>query len=397
MYSGKKIVFGVSGGIAIYKALDVISKLKKMNFEIDVIMTKHAQEFISPMTFQAMSGRMVASDMFNQWQSTSIEHIALAKKADVFCIVPATANIIGKIANGIADDMLTTTVLATEAPILIAPAMNSKMYENTIVQENMDKLKGLGMHFISPDDGRLACGDIGVGKLATPDDIVEAIIDIIDRKDELLGKNVLVTAGPTLERIDPVRFISNNSTGKMGYAIAKMAHRYGANVKLVSGPVNIDSPYGVSVEFIETSQEMYDKVMENFEWAEIIIKSAAVLDYKPKNFETEKIKKVDGDLSIAFGRTKDILFELGKIKGNKLLIGFAAETNNVVDNAKEKLIRKNADMIVANDVSNKAIGFKSDQNEVYFVMGEDYVEKIDIASKEEIAKEIIKKIVSMLK
>ena len=397
MYKGKNVVLGVTGGIAIYKALDVISRLKKLNFEVDVIMTKNAQEFIKPMTFQSMSGRPVVHNMFNEYINADIEHIQLAKKADIFCVIPATANIIGKIANGIADDMLSTTIMATEAPILIAPAMNSKMYENVIVQENMDKLKGLGMSFINPSAGRLACGDVGFGKLAEPELIVEAILEIVEKKELLQGKNVLVTAGPTLERIDPVRYISNNSSGKMGYAIAKIARRYGANVTLISGPVELSSPFGVNVEHVETAQEMYEEVMDYFEWADVIVKSAAVLDYKPKQFANEKIKKTAAGLNIEFERTKDILFELGKIKGDKLLIGFAAETNDVLENAKDKLIRKNADLIVANDVSNPVIGFKSDKNEVYLVMKDNQIEKIDIRSKEEIAKEIIKRIVSMLK
>lgn len=396
MYKGKNIVIGTSGGIAIYKTLDVISKLKKLDFEIDVIMTKNAQEFIKPLTFQAMTNRPVIGDMFDDVPHWDIEHIALAKKADVFCIIPATANVIGKIANGIADDMLTTTIMATEAPILIAPAMNTKMYMNPLVQANMIKLEKLGMKFINPGEGRLACGDVGTGKLATPDEIVSAIIQLIEKKETLKGRNILITAGPTLERIDPVRYISNNSSGKMGYALAKIARDYGANVKLVSGPVKLAEPFGVEVLHVETSQEMYDSVMGHFEWSDVIIKAAAVLDYKPKTFVTEKIKKSDKDLSIEFDRTKDILFELGKIKGDKLLVGFAAETNEVLEYAKGKLIQKNADLIVANDVSNPEIGFKSDSNEVYLVFADKEPEKISLRSKDEIAKEIMNTIVSML-
>ncbi|MEA3424110.1 MAG: bifunctional phosphopantothenoylcysteine decarboxylase/phosphopantothenate--cysteine ligase CoaBC, partial [Bacillota bacterium] len=257
--------------------------------------------------------------------------------------------------------------------------------------------RGMGMSFIDPSAGRLACGDEGFGKLADPEMIVETILEIVEKEVLLQDKNILITAGPTLERIDPVRYISNNSSGKMGYAIAKMARRYGANVMLISGPVELSPPFGVNVEHVETSQEMYEKVMDYFEWADVIVKSAAVLDYKPKQFANEKIKKTEAGLNIEFERTKDILFELGKIKGDKLLVGFAAETNEVLENAKDKLIRKNADLIVANDVSNPVIGFKSDKNEVYLVMKENQIEKIDIRSKEEIAKEIIKRIVDMLK
>jgi len=397
MYKNKKIVIGVTGGIAIYKTLDVISRLRKLDFEIDVIMTKHAQKFITPLTFQSMINRPVIKDMFDESTQWDIEHIALAKKADLFCIIPASANIIGKIANGIADDMLSTTIMATEAPILIAPAMNSKMYENIIVQENMYKLKSLGMNFVDPGNGRLACGDEGIGKLASVDEIVDAILKIIEKKNLLNGKNILITAGPTVEKIDPVRFISNNSSGKMGYSLAKAAQYYGANVKLVSGPVKLDHPYGVVVYGVETSEEMYNKVMEHFEWADIIIKAAAVLDYKPKHFVNEKIKKTDSGLNIEFERTTDILYELGKIKGNKFLIGFAAETSNVIENAVEKLKRKNADLIVANDVSNKEIGFKSDENEVYLIFKDKKYRKIEKMKKDEIASEILKTIIGMIK
>jgi phosphopantothenoylcysteine decarboxylase/phosphopantothenate--cysteine ligase len=397
MYKGKNIVIGVSGGIAIYKTLDVISQLKKLNFEIDVIMTNHAQEFVKPLAFQSLTGRPVSKTMFDEVVNWDIEHIALAKKADVFCVIPATANVIGKIAGGIADDMLTTTVMATEAPVLIAPAMNSKMFENPIVQENIAKLKNHGMLFVEPGCGRLACGDIGMGKLADAETIVEQILKMVEKKELLNGKKVLITAGPTLERIDPVRYISNNSSGKMGYSLAKMAEHYGAEVRLVSGPVSLSEPYGVNVEHVETSEEMFQAVMKSAEWADVIIKSAAVLDYKPKNFAEQKIKKSDEDLVIGFDRTKDILFELGKIKKDQLLIGFAAETNDVLENAKEKLIRKNADLIVANDVSNPNIGFKSDMNEVYLITREADPVKIDCRTKDEIAKEIIKKIVVMIK
>jgi phosphopantothenoylcysteine decarboxylase/phosphopantothenate--cysteine ligase len=397
MYKDKNLVIGVTGGIAIYKTLDVISALRKLDFNIDVIMTKHAQEFIRPLTFSSMTNRPVVTDMFAEVENCDIEHIALAKKADLFCIIPATANVIGKIANGIADDMLTTTIMATKAPILIAPAMNSKMYENPIVQENMEKLRRMGMHFIDPAAGRLACGDEGFGKLASPEDIVEKILTLIEKRNLLEGKKILISAGPTLERIDPVRFISNHSSGKMGYALAKSAYSHGAEVRLISGPVKLSEPIGTEVTHVETSEEMYDAIMANAQWADVIIKSAAVMDYKPLTFEKQKIKKTEGLLKIDFDRTKDILYELGKIKKEQLLVGFAAETENVIENAKEKLIRKNADMIVANDVSNPEIGFKSDMNEVYLVTKDQKIEKISISSKDEIADKIIKKVIDMIK
>ncbi len=397
MYKGKNIVIGVTGGIAIYKTLDLISRLKKLDFEIDVIMTSHAQAFVKPLAFQSITGRPVSKDMFDEVVNWDIEHIELAKKADVFCIIPATANVIGKIAGGIADDMLTTTVMATEAPVLIAPAMNTKMFENPIVQENITKLRNLGMQIVEPSCGRLACGDIGLGKLADVETLLEQILKVSDRQAIPIGRKVYITPGPTPERIDPVRYISNNSSGKMGYSLAKMAEHYGAEVRLVSGTVNLSEPYGVSVEHVETSEEMFQAVMKSAEWADIIIKAAAVLDYKPKNFVEQKIKKSNEDLVIGFDRTKDILFELGKIKKNQLLVGFAAETNHVLENAREKLIKKNADLIVANDVSNPAIGFKSDMNEVYLVTREAEPVKIDCTTKDEIAKEIIIKIVGMIK
>lgn len=397
MKKGKNIVIGVTGGIAIYKTLDVISQLKKLDYEIDVIMTAHAQEFVKPLTFQSLSGRPVATGLFEEIGNFEIEHISLAKKADLFCIIPATANVIGKLACGIADDMLTTTALATEAPVLIAPAMNSKMYENPVVQENMERLKSRGMQFVDPASGRLACGDEGVGKLASPDDLVEAINALCRKQEILAGKRFLITAGPTLERIDPVRYITNNSSGKMGYALAKMAEHFGATVHLVSGPVNLSAPYGVTVEHVETAEEMYEAVMRKAGEADVIIKSAAVLDYKPKAFASEKIKKTDEDLQLTFDRTRDILYELGQIKDTQLLVGFAAETSRVLESAQEKLRKKNADLIVANDVSNPEIGFKSDQNEVFLVTASEEPVKIGFRSKDEIAKEIIQKIVSMLK
>ncbi|MBF8982364.1 bifunctional phosphopantothenoylcysteine decarboxylase/phosphopantothenate--cysteine ligase CoaBC [Lutibacter sp. B2] len=368
MLSGKNVVLGVSGGIAVYKACDIVSRLKKVNANVNVIMTKSASEFVSPLTFQSLSQNHVVSDMFEEPKTWDIEHIALAQKADIFVIAPATANIIGKMANGIADDMLSTTVIATKAPVLIAPAMNTNMYQNKIVQMNIEKLKNLDYKFVAPESGRLACGDIGEGKLATPETIVEAIKAVLIKNKDLEGQRILITAGPTREAIDPVRFITNHSTGKMGYAIAKTAIERGADVTLISGPVNIQKPAGLK-KFIavQSAAEMFHAVMENIDENNIIIKSAAVADYKPKHQSDKKIKKTDDDLSIELERNKDILKEIGKAKGDKTLIGFAAETNDLIKNAKAKITKKNLDFIVLNDITQKGAGFGTDSNIVKII------------------------------
>ncbi|MCT4595910.1 MAG: bifunctional phosphopantothenoylcysteine decarboxylase/phosphopantothenate--cysteine ligase CoaBC [Anaeromicrobium sp.] len=360
----KNIVLGVTGGIAVYKACDIVSRLKKKGYNVDVIMTKSATEFVTPLTFRSLSQNYVVTDMFHEPKSWDIEHIALAKKADLFLLAPATANIIGKMANGIADDMLSTTIMATRAKILIAPAMNTNMYENVVVQENMEKLKRLGYDFVDPAEGRLACGDLGKGKLADPEVIVNEAIKLLEEKQDLKGKNILITAGPTREPIDPVRYITNHSSGKMGYAIAQRAAKRGANVVLISGPTNLDKPKGVEFISIETADHMYKEVTSRFNWANIIIKSAAVADYRPKDVSHRKIKKSNDELAIALERNHDILKELGRLNrdNNKILIGFAAETNDLVDNAKSKLNKKNVDMIVANDLTKKGAGFEKDTN-----------------------------------
>lgn len=394
MENKKTVVLGVTGGIAVYKALDIVSRLKKKNIDVHVIMTKSAQEFVTELSFRSLSLNPVTIDMFDKPSSFDVEHIALAKKADVFVIAPATANIIGKIANGIADDMLSTTVMATKAPVIIAPAMNTGMYENPIVQKNISLLKDYGYHFIEPISGRLACGDTGKGKLESPEAIVEYIEMILQSKKDLKGKNVLVTAGPTREDVDPVRFITNKSSGKMGYAVAKAARDRGANVTLVTGPTSIDPPRYINVIRAYSSNDMYDAVMKNVDLADIIIKSAAVSDYSPLESSPIKIKKSDDNMALSLKKNKDILLELGKVKGDKILVGFAAETNNVVENARIKLEKKNLDMIVANDVLSKDAGFDVDTNKISILTKDDFIE-YNVLTKYEVANNILDKILEI--
>lgn len=395
---GKNIIVGVSGGIAAYKACDVVSKLKKQGFEIDVIMTKNAQKFVSPLTFQTLSNRKVVTDMFERPSDWNVEHIELAKKADVFVIVPATANIIGKIANGIADDMLTTTIMATEAKKVIVPAMNTKMYYNPIVQENIMKLKRYGYYFIEPVSGLLACGDTGKGKMEEPGVIVEELYLIANQTQEMAGCKVTVTAGATMEDIDPVRYLTNRSTGKMGYAIAEQAVLKGATVVLISGKTNLTPPRGLS-KFIEirSAQEMYQEVKREMVDTDILIKAAAVADFTPKVTAENKIKKQDDDLIIDLKRTKDIAFEMGKVKkSNQVIVGFAAETESVLEHAVQKLKKKNLDFIVSNDLTKSGAGFGTDTNIVSFLLPNGEIERYDLMQKKEVADNILKKAYTIL-
>lgn len=389
----KNIVVGVSGGIAAYKACDVVSKLKKQGFEIDVIMTKNAQEFVSPLTFQTLSNQTVVTDMFETPSNWNVEHIELAKKADVFVIVPATANIIGKIANGIADDMITTTIMATEAKKVIVPAMNTKMYHNPIVQENILKLKRHGYYFIEPVSGLLACGDTGKGKMEDPTVIVEELCLIANQTKEMAGCKVTVTAGATTEDIDPVRYLTNRSTGKMGYAIAEQAILKGATVVLISGKTNLKPPRGLS-KFIEvrSAEEMYQEVKREFFDTDILIKAAAVADFTPKVFAKNKIKKQDENLVIDLKRTKDIAYEMGQLKkSNQVMVGFAAETESVLEHAVQKLKKKNLDFIVSNDLTKSGAGFGTDTNIVNFLFPDGEIEKYDLMQKKEVADRILEK------
>lgn len=385
----KCVVIGVTGGIAVYKALDVISALRKKDIKVHVIMTESASKFVNPLTFQSISQNMVVTDMFAEPKAWEIQHISLAQKADLMLIAPATANVIGKISNGIADDMLSTTVMATKAKVLIAPAMNTNMYQNPIVQNNISKLKDFGYKFIEPDSGRLACGDIGIGKLADVNTIVERVIEELeDKEQDLLGKKVLVSAGPTIAPIDPVRYITNRSTGKMGYAIAKEARDRGAEVILVSGPTNLEPPKNVKIINIKTNEEMKKEILQNFKWADIVIKSAAVADYKPKEYSKEKIKKGEGDLNICLTRDNDILKFLGEIKTHQVLVGFAAESDNVLENAERKLKNKNLDFIVANDITSSDTGFGSEDNKVVILSKNNEKLELEKMSKKKVASNI---------
>ena len=387
--NNKKVLLGVSGGIAVYKALDVISRLKKKGIEVKVIMTKSATEFVTPLSFQSLSENPVVIDMFDEPKAWEIQHISLAKWADLVVVVPATANIIGKVANGIADDMLSTTIMATKAEVIFCPAMNTNMYENKIVQKNMATLKDLGYGFINPASGRLACGDIGRGKLENTEIIAEKIIKKLSSKSrDFEGKNVLVTAGPTIVPIDPVRYLTNKSTGKMGYEIAKEARDRGANVTLISGPTSLDIPTGVNFIKVNTNEEMLNAVLDNFNDSNIVVKSAAVADFNVKEYSKEKIKKTDSNLVIELERDKDILETLGKQKTNQIIVGFAAESSNVIENSKSKLKRKNIDYIVANDITSNDTGFASDDNKVTIISSLGDVISLDKMSKREVAKNI---------
>jgi phosphopantothenoylcysteine decarboxylase/phosphopantothenate--cysteine ligase len=384
----KCVVIGVTGGVAVYKALDVVSRLKKKDIDVRVIMTKSATEFVTPLSFQALSQNMVVTDMFEEPKAWEIQHISLAKRADLMLVVPATANIIGKVANGIADDMLSTTIMATKAPVVFAPAMNTNMYENRIVQDNIRKLKDYGYNFIEPATGRLACGDEGRGKLEDPEIIVENVLFMLYDNKDLVGKKVLVTAGPTIAAIDPVRFITNKSSGKMGYAIAEEARDRGAEVTLISGPTNIKPPIGVNLIKVNTNEEMYKAVIDRFNEQHIVIKSAAVADYKPKTYSDKKIKKKEGTLSIEFERDNDILQTLGQMKTSQILVGFAAESNDVIENAESKLKRKNLDYIVANNICSNDTGFGTEHNKVSIISKDGKEIHLDKMTKREVAKNI---------
>ena len=390
----KNVVVGVTGGIAVYKALDVISRLKKKDINVDVIMTKSACEFVTPLSFQSLSQNAVIKDMFDEPKVFEIQHISLAKKADVLVVVPATANIIGKVANGIADDMLSTTIMATNAKVIFAPAMNTNMYNNPIVQENIKKLKDYGYEFINPSSGRLACGDVGDGKLADTEEIVEVILSQLHEPKDLIGKKVLVTAGPTRANIDPVRFLTNKSTGKMGYAIAEEARDRGAEVVLISGPTNIKPLVGVRTINVETNEEMLNAVKSEFDSSDIVVKSAAVSDYKPKTYSDKKIKKGPGNLNMELVRDNDILKELGALKKHQILVGFAAESNDVIKNAHIKLEKKNLDYIVANDITESNAGFGTDTNRVTIINRDGKEISLDNMSKRLVGYELFNMILN---
>ncbi len=381
---GRKIVLGVTGGIAAYKAAELVRELVRDGAGVFVVMTKSAQAFVTPLTFQTLSGHPVATELFNLIEESEIGHISLADRAEVLVIAPATANIIGKIAGGIADDMLTTVVMATKAPVLLAPAMNVHMWENSFCQENSAKLRSRGYHFIDPEAGELACGYEGKGRLAEISVIAEEIQAILSPKD-FSEETIVVTAGPTEEDIDPVRFITNRSSGKMGYALARAAQRRGAHVILVSGPTALPAPPKVRCIQVRSAAEMREAVRQSMKKASILFMAAAVSDYRPKKVAPHKIKKTTSQAHWELEPTPDILLEVGKQKGRRLLVGFAAETQNLLQNAKQKLSEKNLDLIVANDVSLPGAGFAVDTNIVKLLFPSGKVEELPLMSKEELA------------
>ena len=396
MLKDKNILLGVTGGIAAYKIANLASMLKKQGANVKVIMTENACQFITPMTFETLTAQKVYTDTFDRNFEFKVDHIELGKWADVFLIAPATANVIGKLANGIADDMLTTTALAMRCPILVSPAMNTAMFENKVVKHNIMKLRTYGMDIIMPASGHLACGDSGAGKMPEPEMLLEYIKRGVYDKKDLAGKKVCVSAGPTREAIDPVRYISNNSTGKMGVEIAKMAAYRGAKVSLIVGPSNVFVPDFINRIDIKSAEDMYEEIMKISDSQDIIIKAAAVADYTPANYSDEKIKKKDGDLSIELSRTKDILKELGERKENnpkkQFICGFSMETENMEENSKNKLAKKNADMIVANNVKVDGAGFGPDTN-VVTIFTKDNEIRLDKLSKLEVAEKIFDEIV----
>ena len=396
MLKDKNILLGVTGGIAAYKIANLASMLKKQGANVKVIMTENACQFITPMTFETLTAQKVYIDTFDRNFEFKVDHIELGKWADVFLIAPATANVIGKLANGIADDMLTTTALAMRCPIVVSPAMNTTMFENKVVKHNIMKLRTYGMDIIMPASGHLACGDSGAGKMPEPEMLLEYIKRAVYNKKDLVGKKVCVSAGPTREAIDPVRYISNNSTGKMGVEIAKMAAYRGAKVSLIMGPSNVFVPDFINRIDIKSAEDMYEEIMKISDLQDIIIKAAAVADYTPANYSDEKIKKKDGDLSIELSRTKDILKELGERKENnpkkQFICGFSMETENMEENSKNKLAKKNADMIVANNVKVEGAGFGTDTN-VVTIFTKDNEIRLDKLSKLEVAEKIFDEIV----
>lgn len=396
MLQGKQIVLGVTGGIAGYKAVELLRLLVKAGAQVQVIMTRAAQEFVTPLTFQTLSGNPVHGELFNLIAEQEIGHISLADRADLFIVAPATANVIGKIANGIADDLLTTTTMATKAPVLVAPAMNCNMYQNPIYQENEEKLRRYGYHFVAPVKGALACGWEGEGKFQEPAVIVAEAIRLLTTQS-LAGRRVLVTAGPTREEIDPVRFISNHSSGKMGYAIATEAWRRGAHVTLVSGPTALTAPWGVTLVPVESAKEMQAAVLAVRAESDIIIKAAAVADYRPVDRATDKMKKGTERLTLALTKNPDILSELGQLKtAGQVLVGFAAETTNLREYALAKLQAKNLDLIVANDVSATDAGFNVDTNRVRLLFRDGRDEELPLADKGEVARQILDRIGPLL-
>lgn len=387
---GKTIVFGVTGGIAAYKSCEAVSRLKKLGATVCVIMTKNATEFVAPMTFETLSNQPCVVDTFARPERWEVEHVSLAKRADLFVIAPATANIMAKLAHGIADDMLSTTCLATRAPMLIAPAMNTGMWENVATQENLKILQARGMHFVGPEGGYLACGDVGAGRMSEPAQIVERCVQLLTAKRDMQGLRVLVTAGPTCENIDPVRFITNRSSGKMGYALAEAALRRGAQVTLVTGPVSLTPPQGAQVEPVRTTEDLLQRMLALAPEQDIVIQAAAPADYRAQQIAPQKLKKQgDGALTLTFVPTPDVAKAVGEGKHDgQILVGFAAETETAVENARKKLDSKHLDMIVANDVTQPGAGFDVDTN-IATIITHQQAESLPIMTKKALADEIL--------
>lgn len=397
MLKGKKIVLGVTGGIAAYKAAEFLRLLVKQEAHVHVVMTENAQKFITPLTFQTLSGNPVITDPFALLDQTEIGHVALANLAELIVILPATANIIGKIANGIADDFLSTMVMASKAPLLIVPSMNVNMWENKALRKNVETLMERGVHFVEPGVGELACHWYGKGRLAELEEVTEKIEEIFSPKD-LKGVKILITAGPTQEPLDPVRFLTNRSSGKMGYALAKVARRRGAQVTLIAGPTVLSLPrQDIQLISVMTAEEMRKAVLDHFDGSSVLIKAAAVSDYRPKVSSQRKLKKSEAPISLELERTVDILKEVGKRKGDRILIGFAAETEDLISNATEKLKEKNLDLIVVNDVTKAGAGFGVDTNQVKILFPSGEVKDLPLMSKEEVSERILDEVTHLLK
>ncbi len=396
MLKGKRIVLGVTGGIAAYKAAEFVRLLVKEEADIHVVMTESAQKFMAPLTFQTLSGNPVVTDPFALLEDAEIGHIALADLAEMVVILPATANIIGKIANGIADDFLSTMVMATKAPVLLVPSMNVNMWENKVLRRNIQTLVGMGYHLMEPGEGELACHWYGKGRLPELNEVLEKMEDLFSPKD-LRGEKIVITAGPTQEAIDPVRYITNRSSGKMGYALAKTARRRGAEVVLITGPVSLP-PVRRDIQWapVRSAEEMREAVFSHLEGSSVVIKAAAVSDYRPRVTSEKKIKKGSTEYILALERTKDILEELGKKKGNRILVGFAAETEDVMANAKKKLLEKNLDFIVVNDVTQPGSGFGSDTNQVKILYPSGEAKDLPLMTKDEVSQLILDEVVRLL-
>ncbi len=400
MLNGKTILLGVTGGIAAYKSASLASLLVKAGAEVRVLMTEHAKNFINPITFESLTGHKCVSDTFDRNFEFKVEHVALAKKADAVIIAPATANVTAKLAHGIADDMLTTTVLACRCPKIVAPAMNTAMYENPVTQDNLNTLRRYGMEIAEPDSGYLACGDVGAGKMPEPEVLLEYVYRacaFTGEQKDMEGLKVLVTAGPTQEAVDPVRYITNHSSGKMGYSIARMCMLRGASVTLVTGKTAIRAPMFVDVVPVVSAKEMYDAVVSRSEEMDIIIKAAAVADYRPRHVAEEKVKKGDGQMVIELERTDDILADLGSRKRDgQFLCGFSMETERMVENSRKKLVRKNLDMIAANNLKVQGAGFETDTN-IVTLIGKDFQEELPMMDKGQVASCLLDKILELMK